>query len=172
MLTGLDELPISINLWRTFMHWVGGMGVIVLVVAILPLLGIGGRQLYKAEVPTPMKDSSLTPRIAETAKGLWLTYVLLTVACGFSLWWVGLEPWDAVIHAFSVAGLGGFSNRDASLGHFDSVGVEIWSRSVSRCWPGSTTPPTISPWCRRSSAPIPARPRDPVLFRGARALAR
>ncbi len=89
VLTGLDDLPISINLWRTFMHWIGGMGVIVLVVAILPLLGIGGRQLYKAEVPTPMKDASLTPRIAETAKGLWLTYLLLTVACGFSLWGPG-----------------------------------------------------------------------------------
>ncbi|MGD9869687.1 MAG: TrkH family potassium uptake protein [Thauera sp.] len=125
VLTGLDDLPISINLWRTFMHWVGGMGVIVLVVAILPLLGIGGRQLYKAEVPSPMKDSSLTPRIAETAKGLWISYVLLTVACGLSLWWAGLDEWDAVIHAFSVAGLGGFSNKDASLGHFDNFGVEM-----------------------------------------------
>ncbi|MGQ5487918.1 TrkH family potassium uptake protein [Thauera sp. ZXT1-4] len=125
VLTGLDDLPVSINLWRTFMHWVGGMGVIVLVVAILPLLGIGGRQLYKAEVPTPMKDSSLTPRIAETAKGLWLSYVLLTVACGFSLWWVGMDTWDAVIHAFTVAGLGGFSSKDASIGHFDSLRIEV-----------------------------------------------
>ncbi len=125
ILTGLDDLPTSINLWRTFMHWVGGMGVIVLVVAILPLLGIGGRQLFKAEVPTPMKESSLTPRIAETAKGLWLTYILLTVGCGFSLWFAGLEGWDAVIHAFSVAGLGGFSSKDASLGHFHNLDVEM-----------------------------------------------
>ena len=125
VLTGLDDLPISINLWRTFMHWIGGMGVIVLVVAILPLLGIGGRQLYKAEVPTPMKDASLTPRIAETAKGLWITYVLLTVACGFALWWAGLEGWDAVIHAFTIAGLGGFSSKDASLGHFANLNVEL-----------------------------------------------
>lgn len=124
VLTGLDALPTSINLWRTFMHWIGGMGVIVLVVAILPLLGIGGRQLFKAEVPTPMKESSLTPRIAETAKGLWLTYILLTLACGFSLWLAGLDGWDAVIHAFSVTGLGGFSNKDASLGYFHNVGVE------------------------------------------------
>ena len=86
VLSGLDALPTSINLWRTFMHWIGGMGVIVLVVAVLPLLGIGGRQLFKAEVPTPMKDTSLTPRIAETAKGLWMTYLLLTVACALSLW--------------------------------------------------------------------------------------
>ncbi len=125
VLSGLDDLPISINLWRTFMHWIGGMGVIVLVVAILPLLGIGGRQMFKAEVPTPMKESSLTPRITETAKGLWVTYILLTVACGLSLWWVGMEPWDALIHAFTVAGLGGFSSKDASLGHFHSLDVEI-----------------------------------------------
>lgn len=124
VLTGLDSLPTSINLWRTFMHWIGGMGVIVLVVAILPLLGIGGRQLFKAEVPTPMKESSLTPRITETAKGLWLTYCLLTLACGLSLWVAGLEGWDAVIHAFSITGLGGFSNKDASLGYFHNLNVE------------------------------------------------
>ncbi|MCK2097058.1 TrkH family potassium uptake protein [Thauera aromatica] len=125
VLSGLDAMPVSINLWRTFMHWIGGMGVIVLVVAILPLLGIGGRQMFKAEVPTPMKDSSLTPRITETAKGLWLAYVILTIACGLSLWWAGLEGWDAVIHAFSIAGLGGFSSKDASLGHFQNLEVEV-----------------------------------------------
>ena len=125
VMTGLDDMPISINVWRTFMHWIGGMGVIVLVVAILPLLGIGGRQLFKAEVPTPMKESSLTPRITETAKGLWITYILLTVACGFSLWLAGLDGWDALIHAFTVTGLGGFSSKDASLGHFNSVPVEM-----------------------------------------------
>jgi trk system potassium uptake protein TrkH len=124
VLTGLDALPISINLWRTFMHWIGGMGVIVLVVAILPLLGIGGRQLFKAEVPTPMKESSLTPRIAETAKGLWISYTLLTAACGISLWLSGLDGWESLIHAFTVAGLGGFSSKDASLGHFNSIPVE------------------------------------------------
>ncbi|MDX9699045.1 MAG: potassium transporter TrkG [Rhodocyclaceae bacterium] len=124
VLSGIDDLPISINLWRTFMHWIGGMGVIVLVVAILPLLGIGGRQLFKAEVPTPMKESSLTPRIAETAKGLWLTYLILTVACGISLWLAGMNGWDALIHAFTVAGLGGFSSKDDSLGYFNSVPIE------------------------------------------------
>ena len=125
VLVGLDSLPQSINLWRTFMHWIGGMGVIVLVVAILPLLGIGGRQLYKTEVPTPMKENSLTPRITETAKGLWLTYSLLTIGCGTCLWLAGMDGWDAVIHAFSVIGLGGFSSKDASLGHYNSVGIEI-----------------------------------------------
>ncbi|MCV2217697.1 TrkH family potassium uptake protein [Thauera sp. Sel9] len=125
VLSGVDDLPISINVWRTQMHWIGGMGIIVLVVAILPLLGIGGRQVYKAEVPTPMKDSSLTPRITETAKGLWLTYMLLTVACGFSLWGAGMGGWDALIHAFSITGLGGFSSKDASLGHFANLNVEL-----------------------------------------------
>ena len=163
VLTGLEHLPISINLWRTFMHWVGGMGVIVLVVAILPLLGIGGRQLYKAEVPTPMKDSSLTPRIAETAKGLWLTYVLLTVSCGFSLWWVGLEPWDAVIHAFSVAGLGGFSNRDATLGHFDSVGVELVTIGFALL-AGLNYATHYLALVRRSSAPYRRDPEIPFYF--------
>ncbi|HRP95930.1 MAG TPA: potassium transporter TrkG [Rhodocyclaceae bacterium] len=125
VLSGLDGLPVSINVWRTFLHWIGGMGVIVLVVAILPLLGIGGRQLFKAEVPTPMKESSLTPRITETAKGLWMTYLVLTVACGVSLWLAGMNGWDALIHAFTVAGLGGFSSKDASIGHFNSVPIEI-----------------------------------------------
>jgi len=125
VLTGLDKLPISINLWRTFLHWVGGMGVIVLMVAILPLLGIGGRQVFKAEAPGPMKESSLTPRIAETAKGLWTVYTLITIACGVSLWAAGMEPWESLIHAFSIVGLGGFSSKDASLGHFDSVPIEL-----------------------------------------------
>src|SRR5690606_24416973 len=124
VLTGLDALPVSINLWRCFMHWIGGMGVIVLMVAVLPLLGIGGRQIFRAETPGPMKESALTPRIAETAKGLWLVYVLLTVACTGALWQVGMDPWEALIHAFSIMGLGGFSTRDASLGGFNSLPIE------------------------------------------------
>ncbi|MDR1853349.1 MAG: TrkH family potassium uptake protein [Azoarcus sp.] len=125
LLTGIDDLPVSINLWRTFLHWIGGMGVIVLVVAILPLLGIGGRQLFRAEVPTPMKESSLTPRIAETAKGLWTTYILLTLGCCFALLLSGLGGWDALTMAFSITGLGGFSNHDASLAWYDSALVEF-----------------------------------------------
>lgn len=125
VLSGLDRLPLSINFWRTFMHWIGGMGVVVLAVAILPLLGIGGRQMFKAETPGPMKETSLTPRIAETAKGLWSVYLIFTVACGFSLWAFGMEPWDALMHAFSTMGLGGFSTKDASLGHFASLEIEV-----------------------------------------------
>ncbi|MDX9993979.1 MAG: potassium transporter TrkG [Rhodocyclaceae bacterium] len=131
LLVGLDALPISINFWRTFMHWLGGMGVIVLAVAILPLLGIGGRQIFKAEVPGPMKESSLTPRIAETAKGLWGVYLVLTVACTLAFVLAGMEKWDAVMHAFSVMGLGGFSTKDASLGHFASVPIELVAMSFA-----------------------------------------
>lgn len=124
VLSGLDELPQSINLWRTQLHWIGGMGIIVLAVAILPLLGIGGRQMFKAEVPTPMKDTKLTPRMTETAKGLWLVYILLTAACWLAYHLAGMDRLDALIHAFSTMALGGFSSHDASLGHFDSVALE------------------------------------------------
>ena len=125
VLCGLDDLPQSINLWRAQLHWVGGLGVIVLVTAVLPLLGVGGRQMFKAETPTPMKDQKLTPRMAETAKGLWVVYVILTTICIGVLWALGMSFFDAVVHAFSVMGLGGFSSHDASLGHFDSLQLEI-----------------------------------------------
>ncbi|MFN3593303.1 MAG: TrkH family potassium uptake protein [Thiobacillaceae bacterium] len=125
VLSGLDELPPSINLWRSELHWIGGMGIIVLAVAILPLLGIGGRQMFKAEVPTPMKDTKLTPRMTETAKGLWLVYILLTAACWLAYHLAGMDRLDALIHAFSTMALGGFSSHDASLGHFDSPALEV-----------------------------------------------
>lgn len=124
VMSGLDSLPPSINIWRTQMHWIGGMGVIVLVVAVLPMLGVGGRQLFKAETPTPMKDSKLTPRMAETAKGLWQVYALITIACMLSLWAGGMNWIDAVVHGFSVMGLGGLSSHDASMAYFDSVLLE------------------------------------------------
>ena len=123
-ISNLDQLPASINLWRTFMNWLGGMGVVVLAVAVLPILGVGGSQAFKAEIPGPMKDAKLTPRIAQTAKGLWLVYVLITTACTVSLWAVGMPPLDALMHAFSIVGLGGFSSHDASFGFFDSPAME------------------------------------------------
>ncbi|HRH82138.1 MAG TPA: potassium transporter TrkG [Thiobacillaceae bacterium] len=124
-LTGLDHLPPSINIWRAQLHLLGGMGVIVLVVAVLPLLGIGGRQMFKAETPGPMKDTKLTPRMTETAKGLWVVYLVFTSACFLAFWQFGMDWLDALIHTFSVMGLGGFSSHDASFGHFDSVPLEI-----------------------------------------------
>jgi len=125
VLSGLDDLPRSINLWRAQLHWIGGLGIIVLVTAVLPLLGVGGRQMFKAETPTPMKDTKLTPRMAETAKGLWLVYGLLTLACITVLWALGMSFFDAVVHAFSIMGLGGFSSHDASIGYFNSPPLEM-----------------------------------------------
>jgi trk system potassium uptake protein TrkH len=125
VLSGLDDMPQSINLWRAQLHWLGGLGVIVLVTAVLPLLGVGGRQMFKAETPTPMKDQKLTPRMAETAKGLWVVYVILTGLCIATLWALGMSLFDAIVHSFSIMGLGGFSSHDASLGYFDSLPLEI-----------------------------------------------
>lgn len=125
VLTGLDALPASINLWRHELEWLGGLGIIVLAVAILPLLGIGGRQLFKAETPGPMKESALTPRIADTARNLWAVYLIITLACIASLKWAGMNWLDAICHAFSTMGLGGFSTHDASVGYFDSPLIEF-----------------------------------------------
>jgi len=125
VLVGLDNMPPAINLWRHELNWLGGMGIIVLAVAILPLLGIGGRQLYKAETPGPMKDSALTPRITETARNLWLVYFGITLACIGALKLAGMNWLDAVCHAFATMGLGGFSTHDASIGYFNSPAIEL-----------------------------------------------
>ncbi len=125
VLVGLDSLPPAINVWRHELQWLGGLGVIVLAVAVLPLLGIGGRQLFKAETPGPMKDKSLTPRIADTARSLWIIYVLITMICIGTLKWAGMDWLDAVCHGFSAMGLGGFSTHDSSIGYFDSPLIEF-----------------------------------------------
>jgi trk system potassium uptake protein TrkH len=125
VLVGLDDLPPSINLWRHALNWYGGMGIIVLVVAILPLLGVGGMQLYKAETPGPVKNEKLTPRITQTAKALWFVYFLITVACILSLRFAGMGWFDAICHAFAAMALGGFSTHDASVGYFDSARIEF-----------------------------------------------
>ena len=124
VLVGIDDLPHSINLWRHQLNWMGGMGIIVLAVAIFPLLGVGGMQLFKAETPGPMKESKLTPRITETAKNLYLVYLAITVACILALMAAGLDWFEATCHAFAAMGLGGFSTHDASVGFFDSPAVE------------------------------------------------
>jgi trk system potassium uptake protein len=124
VLVGLDYLPPAINIWRHELQWLGGMGIIVLAVAILPLLGIGGRQLFKAETPGPMKDAALTPRIAETARNLWLVYLGITIACILSLKVGGMNWLDAVCHAFATLSTGGFSTHDASIGYFNSPVIE------------------------------------------------
>jgi trk system potassium uptake protein TrkH len=125
VLTGLDTMAPSLNLWRHALNWYGGMGIIVLVVAILPMLGVGGMQLYKAETPGPVKDEKLTPRITQTARALWFVYFLITLACIGSLRLAGMNWFDAVCHAFATLALGGFSTYDASVGHFDSPAIEF-----------------------------------------------
>ena len=124
VITGLEGLPKSILFYRQQLQWLGGMGIIVLAVAILPMLGIGGMQLYRAETPGPVKDSKLKPRITETAKALWYIYLTLTIICAFSYWLVGMDIFDAITHAFSTVSIGGFSTHDASIGYFDSPAVE------------------------------------------------
>jgi trk system potassium uptake protein TrkH len=125
VITGLDILPKSILYYRQQLQWLGGIGIIVIAVAILPMLGIGGMQLYRAETPGPVKDSKLTPRITETAKALFLMYLALTVICGFAYWLAGMSTFDAVGHAFSTVAIGGFSTHDASIGYFDSPTISI-----------------------------------------------
>ena len=125
VLTGLDNLAPALNLWRHELNWLGGMGIIVLAVAVLPLLGVGGRQLFKAETPGPMKDSALTPRITETARNLWVVYLLITLVCIGLLKLAGMNWLDAICHAFAAMGLGGFSTHDASVGYFNSPLIEF-----------------------------------------------
>lgn len=124
VLTGLDGMAPSIHIWRGMLQWLGGMGIIVLFVAILPILGIGGRQLFKAETPGPLKESQLTPRIASTAKSLWLLYAGLTLCCAVAYRLGGMSWLDAVVHSFATLSLGGFSTHDASFGHFGSPLLE------------------------------------------------
>jgi len=124
VITGLDELPRSILYYRHQLQWLGGMGIIVLAVAVLPMLGIGGMQLYRAETPGPMKDNKLTPRIAETAKALWYIYLGLTMACASAYWAAGMSAFDAICHSFSTVAIGGFSTHDESIGYFNSALIE------------------------------------------------
>lgn len=120
VITNIDSLPHAILYYRQQLQWLGGMGIIVLAVAVLPMLGIGGMQLYRAEIPGPIKDQKLTPRIAETAKALWYIYMSLTVICALAYWGAGMSPFDAIGHSFSTVAIGGFSTHDASMGYFDS----------------------------------------------------
>lgn len=125
VLTGLDRLPPAILYYRAQLHWLGGMGVVVLAVAVLPMLGVGGFQLYRAETPGAIKDTKLTPRITETAKALWYVYLGLTIACTLAYWAAGMSFFDAVCHSFATMATGGFSTHDASLGYFRSPLIDI-----------------------------------------------
>jgi trk system potassium uptake protein TrkH len=125
VIVGIDELPHSLLLYRQELQWLGGMGIIVLAVAVLPMLGVGGMQLFRAETPGPVKDTKLTPRITETAKALWYIYLGLTVSCTLAYWLAGMSFFDALSHSFSTVAIGGFSTHDASIGYFDSTAIQF-----------------------------------------------
>ena len=125
VLSDVDTLPHAVLYYRAQLNFVGGMGIVVLAVAVLPLLGIGGMQLYRAETPGPMKDDKLTPRIRETAKRLWYIYAGLVVSCSVAFWAAGMNLFDAVCHSFSTLALGGFSTHSESIGYFHSPAIEI-----------------------------------------------
>ncbi|MCB1982158.1 MAG: TrkH family potassium uptake protein [Rhodoferax sp.] len=124
VLTGLDALPLSVNVWRCFLSLVGGLGIIVLAIAILPLLGVGGTQLFKAESAGPLKDQKLTPRIADTARGLWLIYFGVAVAMTLAYRAAGMSWADAFMHMCTTVSAGGFSSHDASFGYWNSPRLE------------------------------------------------
>lgn len=124
ILTAIEQLPPSILYYRQQLQWLGGMGIVVLAVAIMPMLGVGGMQLYRAETPGPVKNNKLTPRITETAKGLWYIYLGLTSVCAICYYLAGMTLFDAVGHAFSTIAIGGFSTHDGNLGYFDSAPIQ------------------------------------------------
>jgi len=125
VITGLDELPRSVLYYRQQLQWLGGIGIVVIALAILPMLGVGGMQLYRAETPGPVKDTKLTPRVAQTAKALFMIYVGLTALCAFAYYFAGMTPFDAICHSFSTIAIGGFSTHDLSISYFDSPEIEI-----------------------------------------------
>lgn len=125
VVTQIEALPRSILYYRQQLQWLGGMGLVVLAVAILPLLGIGGMRIYQAETPGPMKEDKITPRLTHSARALWIIYVLLTVACALAYWLAGMTPFDAIGHSFATISTGGFSTHDASLGYFHSEIIEL-----------------------------------------------
>ena len=124
VISGLDSLPKSILFYRQLLQWLGGLGIIVLAMALLPMLGVGGMQLYRAESPGPIKDRKLVPRLAETAKALWYIYFSLTIVCAIAYWIAGMEPFDAISHSLSTVSIGGFSTHDASLAYFENSAVD------------------------------------------------
>ena len=124
VIPNLSVLPESLLLYRQLLQWMGGMGLIVLAIAVMPLLGIGGGQLYKTEIPGAMNDQKLTPRIKETAQALWLIYLLLTIFCSIFYFFAGMNAFDAISHSLSTVSIGGFSTYNNSIGHFDNGLIE------------------------------------------------
>jgi trk system potassium uptake protein TrkH len=152
-LAGVDLLAPSVNIWRCFLQWIGGLGIMLLAVAILPLLGLGGTQLYKAEMPGPMKEQRLTPRVAETARGLWGVYFVLSLACMLAYRWGGMSWSDAFMHMCTTVGLGGLSSHDQSFGYWDSPTLE-WLAVLFMALAGISFARYFLLWRQRSLLPI------------------
>lgn len=125
IIENIERLPISILFYRQFLQWIGGMGIILLAIAVLPILGVGGMQLYRTEIPGPVKDAKLTPRLAETAKLLWGIYIVLTIACIAAYRLAGMSYFDAINHSFSTVSIGGFSPHHSNFGYFDSQAIQL-----------------------------------------------
>ena len=125
VISNIDALPESLLFYRQLLQWMGGMGLIVLAIAVMPLLGIGGGQIYKTEVPGAMGEQRLTPRIKETAQALWLIYLGLTIACAVLYYFNGMSVFDSISHAMSTVAIGGFSTHNESIGFFDSISIEL-----------------------------------------------
>jgi len=152
IITDIDILPRAVLYYRQQLQWLGGMGIIVLAVAILPMLRVGGMQLYRAETPGPMKDAKLTPRITETAKALWLIYFGITLVCIFAYWLAGMRMFDAVGHAFSTVAIGGFSTHNESLAYWDNPTIEAVAM-VFMAIAGINFALHFSAWRRASAQP-------------------
>ena len=148
-LAGLDLLAPSVNIWRCFLQLIGGLGIMLLAVAVLPLLGLGGTQLYKAEMPGPMKEQRLTPRVAETARGLWGVYFVLSLACMLAYRWGGMSWPDAFMHMCTTVGLGGLSSHDQSFGYWNSPALE-WTAVLFMALAGISFARYFLLWRQRS----------------------
>lgn len=152
-LAGLDLLAPSVNIWRCFLQLIGGLGIMLLAVAILPFLGLGGAQLYKAEMPGPMKEQRLTPRLAETARGLWGVYFVLSLGCLLAYRWGGMSWSDAFMHMCTTVGLGGMSSHDASFGYWNSPQLE-WTAVLFMSLAGISFARYFMLWRQRSFSPV------------------
>ncbi len=152
-LAGVDLLATSVNIWRCFLQLVGGLGIMLLAVAILPFLGLGGMQLYKAEMPGPMKEQRLTPRQAETARGLWGVYFVLSGACMLAYRAGGMSWPDAFMHMCTTVGLGGLSSHDQSFGFWNSAQLE-WIAVLFMALSGISFTRYFLLWQQRSLAPV------------------
>ena len=120
VLSGLDSMPKTFLMYRQFLQWMGGLGIVIFVVAVLPMLNVGGMKLLKAETPGPVKDDKLSPRVSSTAHYLWGVYIFITLACIMAYYIGGMSLFDAVAHSFTTVSTGGFSTHDASMGYFNS----------------------------------------------------